>query len=112
LEGWNPAEDGLTATDEFGDINDNSKAWAINFDKLEFEKLKVESADKTYSREYGKNELDGTACKDIEFLGEVDRIKECGGVNVYLWTNNDEKSGLEEVKYELFDVSIDNDQIN
>ena len=92
LEGWNPAEDGLTATDQFGDNEDNSTAWAVKFDELDFEKMKIESGDKSYSREYTKSEVEGVACKDIEFLGNPERIKECGGASVSIYTNGEEVS--------------------
>ena len=54
--------------------------------------MKIESGDKSYSREYTKSEVEGVACKDIEFLGNPERIKECGGVSVSIYTNGEEVS--------------------
>jgi hypothetical protein len=68
--------------------------------------MKIESVDKSYSREYTKSEVEGIACKDIEFLGDIERIKECGGATVSILTNNEEVSDLQQVDYELFDVSL------
>lgn len=56
--------------------------------------MKIESVDKSYSREYTKSEVEGIACKDIEFLGEIDKIKQCGGATVSILTNDEELSDL------------------
>ena len=57
--------------------------------------MKIESGNKAYSREYLKNEVEGVACQDIEFLGDPEKIKECGGATVSIWTNNEETNQLQ-----------------
>ena len=37
------AADAFEGTEEYGDRNDNKKAWAIKFDNIPYEKIKVQS---------------------------------------------------------------------
>ena len=52
LEGWQPEKDELFGTEKYGNSEDNSKAWAIPFDDFNVKRLRVESLDMSYSKEY------------------------------------------------------------
>ena len=54
LKGWK--KDGVEGTEEYGDEFDNSAAWAIKYDKISHTKVKIQSFDKTYIREYSKEQ--------------------------------------------------------
>ena len=83
LPGWDPAKDRLQGTEVYGDPSDNSTAWAINFADISSFVYKVESVDKTYSKEYKKSELVGKMHQE-EFLRDKARIMKRGGANVYI----------------------------
>ena len=86
MEGWN-SKDKLVGNEVYGDSASNSKAWAIQFDKIDFSKLKVESSDGSYSKEYTKEELVGKGDNE-KMLGDQASIKKISGLNVYVKDNS------------------------
>ena len=55
LSGWDSANDSLSGNSVYGDPNDNTTAWSIQFNETDFTKYKVESGDKTYVVECNKD---------------------------------------------------------
>ena len=59
LSGWDPANDLLKGTEQYGDPEDDSQAWAKPFDHLWVSKYKVERSDGSKVKEYKKGQLYG-----------------------------------------------------
>ena len=60
LAGYNPQLDKLYGGEVYGEPEgDNTQAWAIRFDNLKYEYMKVTSEDKTYKQVYKKIDLVG-----------------------------------------------------
>ena len=86
---WSPLRDILAGSEKFGDPNDNTKSWAIYFKDMQFTHFIVESADKTFSERYHKAVLSGAEkMGQNEFLGNDQKIKNSGGVNIYINLEN------------------------
>ena len=61
--GWDEMDkDQLNGTESYGDQKDHLESWAIKFDSDNITHYKVESKDKSYSKEYTKEELIGKLC--------------------------------------------------
>ena len=49
LKGWNPEDDAtrdsLRGSEQYGDLDEPSEAWAVKFDLLEYTDIKVETKD-------------------------------------------------------------------
>ena len=77
--------DNLNGDEEFGVKleGEQKEAFGIKFDDIEFYDMKVESVDKTYVREYTKDQLVGNM-KDDELFNDHSKLKDLGGANVYI----------------------------
>ena len=64
----------MEGTEAFGDQQVDEGAWAIVFNEMEFNKLKVESYDQVYTKEYTKEELMGKL-QEEEFLKDKAKIE-------------------------------------
>jgi len=75
----------LKGTEVYGDKFDNNSSWAVKFNGFDFNftHFKIESKDKSYCREYFKDDLIGKMQED-ELLRDNLKIKDCGGVSVYI----------------------------
>ena len=95
----------MRGTEVYGDKFDNNSAWAVKFGGFDFNftHFKVESKDKSYLREYLKDDLMGKMQED-ELLRDNARIKDCGGVSVYI--KNKEKRQPPYYDSKLFLVRI------
>jgi len=52
LEGWHPAEDPLTGTEEYGDHRDDKETWAVKFDEIGKNIPKEKKEEKEMKLEY------------------------------------------------------------
>jgi len=77
--------DHLNGDEQFGVQleGEQKKSFGISFDQYEFVDMKVESVDKTYVREYTKDQLVGKMKQD-QLLNDHERLKKVGGANVYI----------------------------
>ena len=90
LNDWQYDTHSLDGTVEFGDPKDNSKSWAIKFNNIYFNKYKVESEYKSYSVIHDKDDLFKFKQEyQEEFLADIERIKKCGGANVFIINENE-----------------------
>jgi len=57
LTGWSRSSDNMTGSEEYGNKENAAEAWAVKFDHLGFERVKVESQNHKYCKEYSKAEF-------------------------------------------------------
>lgn len=58
--------------------------WARKFDDINYTKLTVESGDKTYKKEYTREQINGKINGD-DLLKDKSKIKKAGGANVWIY---------------------------
>lgn len=84
LQGWDTAKDKLKGNEEYGDLLCSTKAWARKFDEINFSTLTVTSGDKTYTKEYTREEINGKIATD-PLLKDKSKMKKSGGANVFIY---------------------------
>ena len=85
LAGWDQEDDKITGDEVYGHCKNNLKAWAIKFDDLNFTKIKIQgSENKRNSKTYDSYRILDKKCSEILFLNDEDKIKSCGGADVYI----------------------------
>jgi len=67
---WDQHKDKLNGTEVYGDPNDDTKPWAVKFDDIKFTHIKVEGKNKSFSKEYTKENLFGKM-KEDEYLKDI-----------------------------------------
>ena len=84
LSGWDPANDLLMGTEEYGDPKDDYQAWAKPFDHIWVSRYKVERSDGSKVKEYKKGQLYGKASNLEEVLKDKDSLIDGKGAKVYI----------------------------
>ena len=84
LSGWDPANDLLKGTEQYGDLKDDSQAWAKPFDHLWVSRYKVELSDGSKAKEYKKGQLYGKASNLEAILKDTDSLIDSNGAKVYI----------------------------
>jgi hypothetical protein len=83
LAGFDPAKDKFKGNEEYGDLMTKKSAWARKFDDINYQSLVVESIDKSYKKEYTRDQIHGKLNTD-DLLKDKAKIKKAGGCNVYI----------------------------
>ena len=108
LAGYNPHHDYLKGTEDFGDAHDEKSSWGTQFSDLDFNHVKVESADRKYIKVYGPEDIIGHSCNTIDYLKEddYDKIRNGGGVGVYILHRESSEGVLLGLFSQIFGISF------
>jgi len=88
LAGFDPKEDKFSGKEEYGSIMTKTSAWARKFDDINYQKVTIESIDKSYKKEYERSQIHGKLNTD-DLLKDKAKIKKAGGCNI--WIHHDAK---------------------